>query len=182
MTDKEEAKANYTPDPEVEAMKTKKLPVPIPGPDMASRVFLPMMGVAPPPGGGPGAGPYSEPAKSADEAFGGSGEENTAPIDVQATHDAVVEVIKEIYDPEIPVNIYELGLIYGIEVEPNGHVEIKMTLTAPACPVAGMLVEEVAQRSGDVEGVTKSHVQLVWDPPWTKERMSEDALLELGML
>ncbi|MBK6577524.1 MAG: DUF59 domain-containing protein [Sandaracinaceae bacterium] len=104
------------------------------------------------------------------------------PIDTAAVRESIIEVLKTIFDPEIPVNIYELGLIYGVDVEPDGEVQIQMTLTAPACPVAGMLVKEVADKSGTVEGVATSHVALVWDPPWTKERMSEDALLELGML
>ena len=94
----------------------------------------------------------------------------------------LIGALKTVYDPEIPADIYELGLIYGVDVEPDGEVQIQMTLTAPACPVAGMLVKEVADKSGTVEGVATSHVALVWDPPWTKERMSEDALLELGML
>ncbi|MBT8450951.1 MAG: DUF59 domain-containing protein [Deltaproteobacteria bacterium] len=95
---------------------------------------------------------------------------------------AIIEALATIYDPEIPVNIYDLGLIYGVEVDEDGRAEIRMTLTAPACPVAGALVEEVAEKSGRVEGVSTSHVELVWDPPWTPERMTEAAKLELGMI
>jgi FeS assembly SUF system protein len=104
------------------------------------------------------------------------------PVDQEAMRERVLGVLKDIHDPEIPVNIYDLGLIYGFEVDEAGSVEIKMTLTAPACPVAGWLVKEVAERVGAVEGVSRSHVSLVWDPPWTMERMSEEAQLELGLL
>jgi len=116
------------------------------------------------------------------EALGGTGEKLSAPIDPQQVEVAIVEALQTIYDPEIPVNIYELGLIYGVEVDENGRAEIRMTLTAPACPVAGAIVEEVAEKSGRVEGVSTSHVELVWDPPWTPERMTEAAKLELGMI
>ena len=95
--------------------------------------------------------------------------------------ETIVEAIKTVFDPEIPVNIYELGLIYGVDVETDGRVEVRMTLTAPACPVAGGLVNEVARKVGEVEGVTNAHVELVWDPPWSTERMSDEAKLELGL-
>ena len=123
--------------------------------------------------------PTSEPVS---EAVGGSGEKPSAPIDPAAVEEAVIETLKTIYDPEIPVNIYELGLIYGVDVSDEGHAEIRMTLTAPACPVAGAIVEEVAEKSGRVDGVSTSHVELVWDPPWTPDNMSDAAKLELGML
>src|SRR5690606_22087024 len=100
------------------------------------------------------------------EAYGGSGVKSEAPIDTEAVKAAIIETLKTVYDPEIPVNIYELGLIYDVVVEPDGEVQIDMTLTAPACPVAGMLVKEVADKSGEVPGVATSHVKLVWDPPW----------------
>ena len=116
------------------------------------------------------------------EAVGGSGEKPSAPIVAADVEEAVIDTLKTIYDPEIPVNIYELGLIYGVEVSEDGRAEIRMTLTAPACPVAGALVEEVAEKSGRVEGVSTSHVELVWDPPWTPDNMSDAAKLELGML
>lgn len=116
------------------------------------------------------------------EAVGGSGEEPTGPVDREALRERVVETLKSIFDPEIPVNIYDLGLIYGFEVAEDGSVEIEMTLTAPGCPVAGMIVEEVAQKTGAIEGVRAARVKLTWDPPWTRERMSEEAMLELGLL
>lgn len=122
-----------------------------------------------------------EPTEDVREAFGGSGAA-IGPVDREALRERVVETLKDIYDPEIPVNIYDLGLIYGFEVGDDGAVEISMTLTAPACPVAGMIVEEVASRVGAIEGVSRSHVTLTWDPPWTRERMSDEALLELGLL
>jgi len=118
----------------------------------------------------------------AHEAFGGNGEAPAAPVDVSDLRERLVAVLKDIYDPEIPVNIHDLGLIYDLDVGSDGNVEISMTLTAPACPVAGALVEEVAARTGAVDGVSRSHVKLVWDPPWTRERMTEAAQLELGLL
>lgn len=93
----------------------------------------------------------------------------------------VIEVLKTIYDPEIPVNIYELGLIYEIDVSDSGNVVIKMTLTAPGCPVAQSFPGDVEQRVLSVDGVNKCHVELVWDPPWTRDMMSEAAQLQLGM-
>ena len=116
------------------------------------------------------------------EAYGGSGERPSAPIDPEAVKAAIVVALQSIFDPEIPVNIYELGLIYSVDVAEDGRAEVRMTLTAPACPVAGALVEEVAEKTGRVEGVSRSHVELVWDPPWTPERMTEAAKLELGLI
>jgi FeS assembly SUF system protein len=115
------------------------------------------------------------------EAYGGSGAAPEGPVDKSALHAAIIVALKQVYDPEIPVNIYDLGLIYGFEIDDEANVEISMTLTAPACPVAGMLVQEVAEKVGDVEGVNTSHVSLTWDPPWTKDRMTEEAMLELGL-
>ena len=94
----------------------------------------------------------------------------------------VIEALQNCYDPEIPVNIYDLGLIYDIDVEPAGKVAIKMTLTAPNCPVAGSLPAEVESRVQAVAGVTDVNVELVWDPPWCTERMSEAARLQLGLM
>lgn len=94
----------------------------------------------------------------------------------------VIEALQQIYDPEIPVNIYELGLIYEIKVEPDHSVAVKMTLTAPACPVAGTLPGEVETRINAIPEVTSAKVELVWDPPWGRERMSEAAQLQLGFL
>ncbi len=92
----------------------------------------------------------------------------------------VIEAMRLVYDPEIPVNIYELGLIYDIDVDEYGFVDVDMTLTSPACPVAGSLPGEVEAKIRQVEGVTDVHVELVWEPPWTFDRMSEEAKLELG--
>ncbi len=94
----------------------------------------------------------------------------------------VVEVLKTIYDPEIPVNIYELGLIYDIDLDPSSFVNVKMTLTSPACPVAGTLPPEVEQKVGSVAGVSGSKVELVWDPPWDMSKMSEAAKLQLNLM
>lgn len=94
----------------------------------------------------------------------------------------VIEVLHTCYDPEIPVDIYELGLIYGVEVTPQGAVNVKMTLTAPSCPVADSLPGEVETKIRAVPGVTDAKVDLVWDPPWCSDRMSEAAKLELGLL
>ena len=99
-----------------------------------------------------------------------------------ALHDAVIEALKEIYDPEIPVNIYDLGLIYGVDVTDEGHVAVTMTLTTPHCPVAESMPGEVELRVGSVPGVGTAEVNLVWDPPWDPQKMSDEARLELGML
>ncbi len=93
----------------------------------------------------------------------------------------VIEALSSVYDPEIPVNIYELGLIYGIDVNESGKVGIRMTLTAPACPSAQSLPIEVDQKIRQIEGVTDVNVEVVWEPPWTTDRMSEAAKLQLGM-
>jgi FeS assembly SUF system protein len=93
----------------------------------------------------------------------------------------IVEALRTCYDPEIPVNIYELGLVYGIDVQPSGEVTIRMTLTSPNCPVAGSLPAEVQQKVRSVAGVTDAKVELVWDPPWCMDNMSEAAKLQLGM-
>lgn len=100
----------------------------------------------------------------------------------QTLEQHVVDALQEIYDPEIPVNIYDLGLIYGIDVLPLGRVNITMTLTSPACPVAGSLPGEVEDAVRSVDGVQDVSVELVWDPPWDMDRMSEDAKLELNLL
>lgn len=97
-------------------------------------------------------------------------------------HDAVIAALKEIYDPEIPVNIYDLGLIYGVEVDTDSDVTVSMTLTTPNCPVAESMPAEVELRAGSVPGVRDAEVVLVWDPPWDPGKMSDEARLELGML
>jgi len=95
--------------------------------------------------------------------------------------ESVVEVLQRIYDPEIPVNIYDLGLVYGVDVTEFGAVVVTMTLTSPSCPVAETLPPEVEQKVRLIEGVSSSKVQLVWEPPWGKHLLSEAARLQLGM-
>ena len=97
-------------------------------------------------------------------------------------YEQVIEALKEIYDPEIPVNIYDLGLIYDVEITPEHHARVKMTLTTPHCPVAESMPGEVELRVGAVPGIGDAEVELVWDPPWDPQRMSDEAKLELGML
>jgi FeS assembly SUF system protein len=97
-------------------------------------------------------------------------------------YEAVIEALKEIYDPEIPVNIYDLGLIYDVQVSPESHVKVLMTLTTPNCPVAESMPGEVELRVGAVPGVGDAEVELVWDPPWDPQKMTDEAKLELGML
>lgn len=97
-------------------------------------------------------------------------------------YEAVLDALKEIYDPEIPVNIYELGLIYGVDITQDAHVAVTMTLTTPHCPVAESMPGEVELRVGAVPGVGSAEVNLVWDPPWDPAKMSDEAKLELGML
>jgi FeS assembly SUF system protein len=94
----------------------------------------------------------------------------------------IVEVLKTVFDPEIPVNIHELGLIYGVDIGEGGDVVIRMTLTAPACPAAGVLPGEVEEKVRGVAGVTDVRVDLVWDPPWSPDRMSDAARLQLGLM
>ena len=94
----------------------------------------------------------------------------------------VIDALKTVYDPEIPVNIFEMGLIYDVIIDADGQVGVKMTLTAPACPAAQSLPVEVRDKARSVEGVTDAKVEVVWDPPWTKDRMSDAAKLALGML
>ncbi|WP_380873769.1 hypothetical protein ACFB49_43700 [Sphingomonas sp. DBB INV C78] len=97
-------------------------------------------------------------------------------------YEGVIAALKEIYDPEIPVNIYDLGLIYGVDVDGDNHVLVTMTLTTPHCPVAESMPGEVELRVGSVPGVGVAEVNLVWDPPWDPQKMSDEAKLELGML
>lgn len=99
-----------------------------------------------------------------------------------ALYDAVIDTLKSIYDPEIPVNIYDLGLIYGVEITPDNHAIVTMTLTTPHCPVAESMPGEIELQVGSVPGVGHSEVNLVWDPPWDPQKMSDEAKLELGML
>ena len=99
---------------------------------------------------------------------------------LQDLDELVIDALKTCFDPEIPVNIYELGLIYQIKVKAHGSVIIMMTLTSPACPVAQSLPEDVRQKIENLPGVSSAEVKVVWDPPWTPARMSEAAKLELG--
>ena len=94
----------------------------------------------------------------------------------------VIEALRTVFDPEIPVNIYELGLIYEVKVDPSGAVDIRMTLTSPNCPAAGTLPGEVQEKAKAVPGVTDAKVEVVFDPPWDPSNMSEAAKLELGLL
>ncbi len=107
--------------------------------------------------------------------------EPMAPGLTVATEDAVTDGLRSVYDPEIPVNIYDLGLIYDCTIADNGDVKIVMTLTAPACPVAGEMPQQVANAVAAVEGVGEVEVSLTWDPPWTPERMTEVARVALDM-
>lgn len=99
---------------------------------------------------------------------------------MDARIDQIIEKLKDVYDPEIPVNIYDLGLIYNVDVEENNKANVIMTLTAPGCPVADMLVEDARQAALAVDGVDDAHVELTFEPPWDKSMMSEEARLELG--
>lgn len=94
--------------------------------------------------------------------------------------DLIINNLKEVYDPEIPVNVYDLGLIYNVDVDGNNQANILMTLTAPGCPVVDILVDDITQAAQSVEGVEKVDVELTFEPPWDKSMMSEEARLELG--
>lgn len=103
-------------------------------------------------------------------------------METDVLRDKVIDVIKTIFDPEIPVNIYDLGLVYRVDILPINNVQITMTLTAPSCPAAQSLPVEVDQKVREIEGVNDVHVQVTWDPPWDKSMMSEEAQFELGWL
>jgi FeS assembly SUF system protein len=100
--------------------------------------------------------------------------------EIVALHDKIIEKVRTCYDPEIPVNIYDLGLIYEVKVEPTGQVNVRMTLTSPACPAAGTLPGEVEDKITVLPGVTGVKVEVVWEPTWDKSMMSEAARLQLG--
>jgi FeS assembly SUF system protein len=102
--------------------------------------------------------------------------------DFMALEAEIVKTLKTIFDPEIPVNIYDLGLIYNIDVDDDKKLEVTMTLTAPNCPMADQLLNEVHEKTNAIEGVKESKVKLVFDPPWDKSLMSEEAMLDLGLL
>lgn len=98
-----------------------------------------------------------------------------------ADRDAVIAALRTVHDPEIPVNIYDLGLIYAIEIGDDGKVDIDMTLTAPACPVAGIMPQQIADAVAAVDGIGEVAVRLVWEPPWTRDRMTDEAKLALDL-
>jgi FeS assembly SUF system protein len=124
------------------------------------------------------AGPTSQPAnREADDAKGDASAPGAAGL-----RDKVIEQLRTVFDPEIPVNIYELGLIYEVSVDAEGAAKIVMTLTTPMCPAAEELPPEVESKARSVEGVSRVELDLVWDPPWSPDMMSEAARLELGMV
>jgi FeS assembly SUF system protein len=131
--------------------------------------------------GVPGEGENSRPPEQSHTQVGATTDPTTF-VEQKLIEGKVIEALKEIFDPEIPVNIYELGLIYVINVEPDNSVLVKMTLTAPACPVAGSLPGDVERRVNAIPEVKEAKVELVWDPPWTREMMSEAAMLTLGFM
>ena len=103
-------------------------------------------------------------------------------MDVEELREPIIEALRGVHDPEIPINIFDLGLIYRIAIAANGDVAIDMTLTAPACPVAGMMPVMVREAVQRVEGVGEVKVELVWDPPWSQEKMTDEARLQLGLM
>ena len=126
--------------------------------------------------------PPTTPPSSAEASDEKPNEKPSEPIDVEAVEKEIIKAFKTVYDPEIPVDIYELGLIYEIKIEPDGNTYVKMTLTAPNCPAAGILPGQIESAARGVEGVYDVKLDLVFDPPWSPDRMSEAAKLELGML
>jgi FeS assembly SUF system protein len=129
--------------------------------------------------------PESENAPAQTDSTPGTQHSALNPIEQIQANDLqarIIEVLRTVYDPEIPVNIYEMGLIYKIDTDPEGRVNIEMTLTSPMCPVAGSLPPEVEMKVQAVQGVTDCKVNVVWDPPWTPDKMSEAAKLTLGMM
>lgn len=127
-----------------------------------------------------GEGPAAAPAEAGDTAPAGEGEEALPSAD--ELKERIIAALRQIYDPEIPVNIYDLGLVYEVTVSDEGDVKVTMTLTTPHCPVAESMPYEVEARLLGVEGVRDVEVHLVWDPPWDMSRMSDEARLELGLL
>lgn len=112
----------------------------------------------------------------------GDDAEKKRQAEVDALGEKVIDAIRTVYDPEIPVNIFELGLIYKVDIEDDNKVRIDMTLTSPHCPVAEILPDEVRQKVYAVDGVTDAEVDVVWEPPWNPSMMSEEAQLELGFI
>jgi len=108
--------------------------------------------------------------------------QSNAAVDPEALREDIIKALREVYDPEIPVNIYDLGLIYKVDVGTDGIVEVDMTLTTPGCPVAQTFPGQVEDKVRAVSGVNAAHVELVWEPPWCMDNMSDDVKLELGLL
>jgi FeS assembly SUF system protein len=134
--------------------------------------------------GSPMMPPYNMPASEGDPPAEGEKIISGSPLEPGikvASEDSVVEALRTVFDPEIPVNIYDLGLIYDLKVLETGNVDVLMTLTAPACPVAGTLPKEVADKVAAVQGVGEVGVTITWDPPWTQANMSEVARVALDM-
>ena len=104
------------------------------------------------------------------------------PIDEEKVKSSIIDVLKNTYDPEIPVNVYDLGLIYEVNVDKEGEAYVRMTLTSPNCPVAETMPPEIQQKIAEIEGVENAVLEVVWDPPWTKDMMTEAAKLELNLL
>ena len=100
----------------------------------------------------------------------------------QATEERIVEMLRTVYDPEIPVNVYDLGLIYSIDLNDDGHLDVDMTFTAPNCPIADFIITDVQTKLESVEGVESVKINIVFEPEWTPDLMTEEAKLELGML
>lgn len=123
----------------------------------------------------PSAAPDDKPARAH------SGDTPEPVAETSGLREQIVEVLQTVYDPEIPVNIHEIGLVYGIDIGADNHVIVRMTLTSPACPVAGSLPVDVENKVLAIPGVTSVRVELVWDPPWNPGMMSEAAKLQLGM-
>lgn len=139
--------------------------------DNPQRVPLEMTGTQPPP----------SPATNGPETPPPAPEQLLDADGIDTIRENVIEALQTCYDPEIPVNIYELGLVYNVDVSPTGDVHVRMTLTSPACPAAGSLPPEVQQKAQSVPGVTACKVDVVWDPPWHQGLMSEAARLQLGL-
>ena len=125
---------------------------------------------------------YAESESGEDAGHGKDLENSTSSAPDDALGQDIIEALKGVYDPEIPVNIYDLGLIYNVDISEGGSVDIEMTLTTPGCPVAETFPGIVEQTVESLDGVKDAKVELVWDPPWTMERMTEEAKLELGLL
>ncbi len=129
-----------------------------------------------------GFGTNSQASEGAEVGAGHLEDARVERMDAQELREPIIAELRQVHDPEIPVNIYDLGLIYGIDIAANGDVDLDMTLTAPACPVAGIMPVMVRDAVKKVEGVGEVRVELVWDPPWDAEKMSDEARLELGMM